>query len=107
MVQGMVGNQDIADLGIPNTGGVNGDKTYSLALLATSKNKWLGRQFIEFLRSPQGQDVYTNGGFTGLTMSELDGGKCYDKPELVDGEYKSTPSDRNGDGSCKDWLHNN
>jgi len=111
-VQGMVGNQDIADLGIPRPvdSDVNSDITYSLALLATSRHEKRGRQFIDFLRSPQGQAVYTNGGFTGLTMSELDGGKCYDKPELklVDGEYKyiSESTARNGDGSCKDWLHN-
>jgi hypothetical protein len=103
MVQGMVGNQDITDLGIPNTAGVNGDKTYSLALLATSENKWLGRQFIEFLRSPEGQAVYTAGGFTGLTPAQLEGGNCYSRP--VDGV--SVATDRNGYGSCDDWLHNN
>jgi len=107
MVQGMVGNQDIADLGIPNTGGVNGDKIYSLALLATSKNKWRGRQFIDFLRDTTpitgGQAVYTAGGFTGLTLDQLDGGNCYSRP--VDGVSTATP--RNGDGSCDDWLHNN
>jgi len=103
-VQGMVGNQDISDLGIPRPAesDVNTDITYSLALLATSRNEKRGRQFIDFLRSPQGQAVYTNGGFTGLTMTELEGGRCYAKP--VDGVSKWTP--RNGDGSCKDWLKN-
>ena len=67
----MVGNQDISDLGIPRpaNSSVNSDITYSLALLATSRNEKRGRQFIDFLRSPEGQSVYTNGGFTGLTMS--------------------------------------
>lgn len=102
-VQGMVGNQDIANLGIPNTAGVNPDTVYSLALLATSDNENLGRQFIDFLRSPEGQAVYTAGGFTGLTASQLSGGKCYSKP--VNGV--STASNRNGDGSCPDWLNNN
>jgi hypothetical protein len=103
MVQGMVGNQDISDLGIPNTDGVNADKIYSLALLATSENRKRGRQFIDFLRSPEGQFVYTSGGFTGLTATQLDGGRCYAKP--VDGVSADTV--RDGDGSCDDWLKNN
>ena len=102
LVTGMSG-QTISNLGIPNTDGVNADKIYSLALLATSKNKWRGRQFIDFLRSPEGQAVYTTGGFTGLTPAQLDGGKCYSKP--VGGV--STPTGRTGDGSCDDWLHHN
>ena len=102
LVTGMSG-QTISNLGIPNTDGVNADKIYSLALLATSKNKWRGRQFIDFLRSPEGQAVYIAGGFTGLTPAQLDGGKCYSKP--VGGV--STPTGRTGDGSCDDWLHNN
>ena len=104
-VQGMVGNQDITDLGIPRPANstVNRDITYSLALLATSKHKKRGRQFIDFLRSPEGQLVYTDGGFTGLTSTQLEGGKCYAKP--VAGASAAT--DRTGDGSCKDWLHNN
>ena len=105
-VQGMVGNQDIADLGIPRPAGstnVNNDITYSLALLATSENQKRGRQFIDFLRSPEGQLVYINGGFTGLTTTQLDGGKCYTKPS----GGSSTETNRTGDGSCDDWLHNN
>jgi ABC-type molybdate transport system substrate-binding protein len=104
-IQGMVGNQDIADLGIPRPAGsdVNKDITYSLALLATSNHEKRGRQFIDFLRSPEGQLVYTDGGFTGLTAMQLDGGKCYAKP--VGGVSAAT--ERNGDGSCYDWLKNN
>ena len=102
-VQGMVGLQDISNLGIPNPNGVNADKIYSLALLATSKNKWRGRMFIDFLRSPEGQAVYIAGGFTGLTPAQLDEGECYAKP--VDGV--SVPTNRSGDGSCDDWLRNN
>jgi ABC-type molybdate transport system substrate-binding protein len=101
-IQGMVGNQDISDLGIPNTAGVNADKVYSLAHLATSENEDKGRAFINFLRSTEGQAVYTNGGFTGLTPTQMDGGKCYSKP--VDGV--SVATDRTGPGSCDDWLRN-
>jgi hypothetical protein len=103
LLTGMSGNVIENGLGIPNTGDVNGDKIYSLALLATSKNKWLGRQFIDFLRSPEGQLVYTTGGFTGLTPEQLDGGNCYSKPE----GGVSDATLRTGDGSCDDWLHNN
>jgi ABC-type molybdate transport system substrate-binding protein len=104
-VQGMVGDQDIANLGIPRPANsdVNKDITYSLALLATSRHEKRGRQFIDFLRSPQGQLVYTNGGFTGLTSTQLDGGRCYAPP--VAGVSVATV--RNGDGSCDDWLKNN
>ena len=79
-VQGMVGDQNIADLGIPNTGNVNADKIYSLALLATSDNRKMGRKFINFLRSPEGQAAYTAGGFTGLTDEQLTGGRLYAAP---------------------------
>lgn len=122
-VQGMVGNRDITDLGIPNTGGevknsdgVNGDKIYSLALLATSDNKEKGRAFINFLRSTEGQLAYTNGGFTGLTEVQLRGGKCYGVPtEIHDPAFAgnsgplivvSAATNRTGDGSCADWLEN-
>jgi hypothetical protein len=103
LLTGMSGNVIENGLGIPNTGNVNADKIYSLALLATSKNKWRGRQFIDFLRSPVGQLVYTTGGFTGLTPEQLDGGNCYSKPE----GGVSDATLRTGDGSCDDWLHNN
>lgn len=114
-VQGMVGDQDITNLGIPRPSddpNVNKDITYSLALLATSKNQERGRQFIDFLRSPKGQMVYTDGGFTDLTQVELDGGKCYGIPvpvEQPDGTVAivSAATDRSGDGSCDDWLKNN
>ena len=104
-VQGMVGDQDISNLGIPRPtdSDVNNDITYSLALLATSRHEKRGRQFIDFLRSSQGQAVYTDGGFTGLTASQLDGGKCYARP--VGGVSAAT--ERNGDDSCDDWLKNN
>ena len=108
-VQGMVGDQDITDLGIPRPAGstnVNNDITYSLALLATSRHQKRGRQFIDFLRSPEGQKVYTDGGFTGLTATQLEGGRCYAKP--VSGETPpSAVTIRTGDGSCEDWLKNN
>ncbi len=83
-------------LGIVNDGGVNGDKIYSLALLATSENKERGERFIDFLRSPEGQAVYVAGGFTGLTDAQLDAGECY---HLDDGVY--TQSSRVS-GECDD-----
>jgi len=96
--------QTISNLGIPNSGGVNNDTIYSLALLATStRNQRLGRMFIDFLRSPQGQAVYTAGGFTGLTAAQLDEGRCYSQP--VAGV--STATIRTGTDSCDDWLKNN
>jgi hypothetical protein len=101
-IQGMVGNQDISDLGIPNTAGVNADKIYSLAHVATSENEYGGRAFINFLRSTEGQAAYTQGGFTGLTDTQLDEGRCYAKP--VNGVSEWTP--RTGPGSCDDWLRN-
>jgi len=101
-VEGMSG-QTIGNLGIPNSGNVNGDKIYSLALLATSRHEKRGRQFIDFLRSPEGQAVYTAGGFTGLTPAQLEDGKCYARP--VGGVSAATK--RNGEGSCDDWLKNN
>ncbi|MDH5326784.1 MAG: substrate-binding domain-containing protein [Gammaproteobacteria bacterium] len=77
-VQGMVGAQDISNLGIPSPDGlVNKPGTYSLAVLATAKNPTRAQQFIDFVRSPEGQAAYTNGGFQGLTDAELSKGKCY------------------------------
>lgn len=101
-VQGMVGLQDIANLGIPNVAGVNADKIYSLAHLATSENEKKARQIVNFIRSPEGQITYVDGGFTGLTDTQLLGGRCYAKP--VDGQSKWTL--RTGPGSCDDWLGN-
>ncbi|MFV1985473.1 MAG: substrate-binding domain-containing protein [Thiohalomonadales bacterium] len=98
-VTGMNGTT-LSTLGIPNTAGVNGDKIYSLALLATSENEKKGRQFIDFLRSPEGQAAYISGGFTGL--QNPDAGFCYAKP--VAGF--SAPTPRTGPGSCDDWLKN-
>ena len=78
-VDGIFGGQDISNLGIPRPAGlnINKDITYSLALLATTRHQKRGRQFIDFLRRPIGQMVYTNSGFTGLTPDQLDGVKCY------------------------------
>ena len=79
-VTGMNGST-IGSLGIPQPADgpkVNSNKTYSLALLATSDNERRGQQFIDFLRSPEGQAVYMAGGFTGLTDAELAAGEVYD-----------------------------
>jgi hypothetical protein len=103
-VTGMSGST-IGSLGIPtpaSDSSVNAPNTYSLALLATSENEDRGRDFINFLRASEGQTVYTDGGFGGLTATQLDGGKCYSRP--VDGV--SVATDRTGPGSCKDWLRN-
>ena len=96
-VQGMVGLQDPNDLGIP--GAAKGDKTYSLALLATSDNKKRGNLFIDFLRSPEGQQVYFNGGFTKLSSTEFEAGECYAEP--VGGSSARTA--RSGD-SCDSFI---
>ncbi|MDX2464691.1 MAG: substrate-binding domain-containing protein [Porticoccus sp.] len=103
-VTGMNG-VDLATLGIPNTASVNADKIYSLALLATSDNEKKGRQFIDFLRSTEGQAAYVAGGFTGMIdQTDLDAGVCYARPV---GGAASVATPRNGDGSCDDWLGNN
>jgi hypothetical protein len=57
---------------------VNEPAEYSIALLATSRNRGLARKFIDYVRSPDGQSKYTDGGFIGLTPEELAGGECYD-----------------------------
>ena len=56
---------------------VNRPVSYSIALLSTAKHKRLGNAFIDWIRSPDGQRVYTDGGFIGLTDAELAGGECY------------------------------
>ena len=74
----MVGNQDITNLGIPSPDGiVNAPGTYSMAVLATAAQAGPAREFIDFIRSPEGQKAYTDGGFQGLTPEEMEGGKCY------------------------------
>ena len=80
-VTGMNGNDKaLAPLGIPNTESVNANKTYSLALLATSENEKRGQLFIDFLRDTGfggGQDVYIKGGFKGMCDAEHAGGEVY------------------------------
>lgn len=56
---------------------VNAPATYSIALLATANNSRLAKDFIDYVRSPDGQAKYTDGGFIGLTEAELAGGFCY------------------------------
>ena len=56
---------------------VNRPVSYSIALLSTAKHKRLGNAFIDWIRSPDGQRVYTDGGFIGLSAAELAGGECY------------------------------
>jgi ABC-type molybdate transport system substrate-binding protein len=56
---------------------VNAPATYSIAVVATAENRRLAKQFIDFVRSPEGQTAYTDGGFIGLTQAELDAGECY------------------------------
>jgi hypothetical protein len=53
---------------------VNVPVVYSVAFLNTTKsgrNKQLAKLFVEFLLSPEGQQIYIDGGFSGLTGSEL------------------------------------
>jgi len=56
---------------------VNSPVSYSIALLSTAKHKRLANAFIDWIRSPEGQRVYVDGGFIGLTDAELAGGECY------------------------------
>ncbi|MGD8308385.1 MAG: substrate-binding domain-containing protein [Chromatiales bacterium] len=63
---------------------VNGPATYSIAVLRKAASgvrngarRHLAEDFVDFVRSPTGQAVYTDGGFIGLSQDELDGGECY------------------------------
>ena len=56
---------------------VNRPVTYSITVLNTAKHKRLAHEFVDWIRSPDGQRVYTDGGFIGLTDAELAGGECY------------------------------
>lgn len=79
--------------------GINNPATYSIAVLATSENgkhRKLARKFIDYVRSPEGQADYTDGGFIGLTDDELAAGECYSIAR--DGSLVTTPRVNN---SCK------
>jgi hypothetical protein len=63
---------------------INSPATYSIAVLRKPENatsngyrRHLAQDFIDFVRSSEGQKAYTDGGFIGLTPSELNGGECY------------------------------
>ena len=78
---------------------INNPATYSIAVLATAENgkhRKLARQFIDYVRSPEGQADYTDGGFIGLTDEELAQGECYSIAK--DGSLVTTPRTNN---SCK------
>ena len=75
---------------------VNRPVAYSIALLSTAKHKRLGNAFIDWIRSPDGQRVYTEGGFIGLTPDELAAGECYSINK--DGSLATTDRVNN---SCK------
>jgi len=51
---------------------VNKPVVYSVAFLATmhSKHKRLARQWVDFLHSPEGVQIYVDGGFSALTGTE-------------------------------------
>lgn len=76
---------------------VNRPVSYSIALLSTAKHKLLGNTFIDWIRSPDGQRIYTDGGFIGLTDTELAGGECYSIDRKT-GTLVTTPRVNN---SCK------
>ena len=76
---------------------VNRPVSYSIALLSTAKHKLLGNLFIDWIRSPDGQRIYTEGGFIGLTDTELAGGECY-STDRATGSLVITPRVNN---SCK------
>ena len=82
--------------------GINNPATYSIAVLEKpkgvkkdkpGKHKKLARQFIDFVRSPEGQAAYTDGGFIGLTEEELAAGECYSVNKQ--GELVITPRENN------------
>jgi ABC-type molybdate transport system substrate-binding protein len=52
---------------------VNKPVVYSVAFLATmrGKHKRLARQWVDFLHSPEGVQIYVDGGFSALTGTEL------------------------------------
>jgi hypothetical protein len=62
--------------------------------LATAENRKMARKFIDYVRSPDGQSKYTDGGFIGLTDEELAAGECYDLDK--EGNLIITPRE----GSC-------
>lgn len=79
-VDGMQGN---VPAGVPTPPDsdpvVNNPAVYSIAVLTNAKKPGKARQFIDFVRSSMGQDIYENqGGFIRLDPSEMDGGRCYD-----------------------------
>lgn len=62
---------------------VNAPVTYSITVLNTAKHKRLAHEFVNWIRSPDGQRAYTDGGFIGLTDAELAGGECYARDGTV------------------------
>ena len=52
---------------------VNRPVVYSVAFLATmsKKHKRLARKWVDFLHSPEGVQIYVDGGFSALTGTEL------------------------------------
>lgn len=62
---------------------VNRPVSYSITVLSTAKHKRLANEFVDWIRSPAGQRVYTDGGFIGLTDAELAGGECYSVDKLT------------------------
>ena len=80
---------------------INNPVTYSVALLRKpangTRNGWrklLAQDFVDFVRSPDGQMAYTDGGFIDLTQDELDAGEynSFDKDDAL----VTTPRD----GGC-------
>jgi hypothetical protein len=76
---------------------VNPPVSYSVALLSTAKHKRLGNAFIDWIRGPDGQRVYTDGGFIGLTDAELAGGECY----AIDRKTGALVTTPRVDNSCR------
>ncbi len=57
---------------------VNAPVVYSIAVLATAKNADEARQFVDWIRSPEGQQAYVDGGFGVMTEADLAAGEVYD-----------------------------
>jgi len=86
----------VGGVGIPEA--VNTPVTYSITLLSTAKHKRLGREFIDWIRSPLGQQVYEDGGFLPMSDAELAGGECYSVDRKTGELLPPTPR---VDNSCK------
>lgn len=74
-------NQGDAVSGYQPIDSVNRPVVYSVAFLATmsTSHKRLAQQWVDFLLSPEGTQIYVDGGFTALTGTELGESYSFDR----------------------------